>query len=288
LVFSVGPVGTTVTAVGHLYADVDPKLVDDLDRVRQGRQIHIDTDAGAAWEYVDLGDGPTTLFLHGMAGGYDIWFQQVLALGTHRRVLAVTYPPIPSLEPLAKQLMGLLDSIEVEKVSVVGSSLGGYIAQYLVANHPDRIERAVFANTFPPNEQLAREHSGRLRLAKVAPARVVMKQLSKSVDDAIVPAAGGSALVRAYLLEQAAGGMTKSQFLARFACVLDSFEAPDPDSKPLMLIEAKNDPLVSAELRRLLIEAYPGAETVSLDYVGHFPYLNEAERYNTLLEEFLG
>jgi pimeloyl-ACP methyl ester carboxylesterase len=55
-----------------------------------------------------------------------------------------------------------------------------------------------------------------------------------------------------------------------------------------MLIEAKNDPLVSAELRKLLIETYPGAEAVSLDDVGHFPYLNDAEKYNTLLEGLLG
>ena len=277
-----------VTVVGHLYDDVDPKLADGLDRIRQGRRVHIDTDAGAAWEYVDLGDGPATLFLHGMAGSYDIWFQQLLALGTHRRVLAVTYPPIPSLEPLTRQLMGLLDSVEVERVSVVGSSLGGYIAQYLVANHPDRIERAVFANTFPPNDQIALEHSGSFEAARAMSAGDLMSRLREDAAKRIVPAAGGSPLVRAYLLDQSNGRMSKDQFIARYACVLDSFDAPDPTSKPLMLIEAKNDPLVSAGLKKLLTETYPGAEMVSLDDVGHFPYLNEAEKYNTLLEGFLG
>jgi maspardin len=273
--------------VTRLYADVDTEQVDDLERVRQLHRVRRDSATGLAWEYVDVGDGPTILFLHGMAGGYDIWFQQVLALSSRRRVLAVTYPPIGSLEELTRQLIELLDSLEVETTSLVGSSLGGYIAQYLVAQYPDRVERAVFANTFPPNDQFVREHSGRLRLAKVVPARVVMKQLRKNVDDAIVPAAGGSALVRAYLLEQAAGRMSKSQFVARFACVLDSFEPPASGDIPVMLVETANDPLVPEELRRMLIETYPEATSVSLDDTGHFPYLNTPESYNALLEEFL-
>ncbi len=70
--------------------------------------------------------------------------------------------------------------------------------------------------------------------------------------------------------------------------MLDSFKAPDPTAKSLMLIETTNDPLVSPELRKLLIETYPGAQSVSVGDTGHFPYLNDAERYNTLLEEFLG
>jgi len=274
--------------VTHLYADVDTEQVDDLERVRQLHRVRRGSATGLAWEYVDVGDGPSILFLHGMAGGYDIWFQQLLALSNRRRVLAVTYPPIGSLEELTSQLIELLDSLEVETTSLVGSSLGGYIAQYLVAQYPDRVERAVFANTFPPNDQLVREHSGRLRLAKLAPARVVMKQLRKNVDDAIVPAAGGSALVRAYLLEQAAGRMSKSQFVARFACVLDSFEPPVPGNIPVMLVETANDPLVPADLRQMLIETYPEAALVSLDDTGHFPYLNAPELYNALLEEFLG
>lgn len=276
-----------VTSVENLYANVEPEQVDDLNRIRELRQIHIDTDAGTAWDYVDLGNGPVTLFLHGMAGGYDIWFQQLLALSTHKRVLAVTYPPISSLAPLTSQLMRLLDSVGVERVSVVGSSLGGYVAQYLVANHPDRIERAVFANTFPPNEQIARDHSEAFEAARAMSDADLMSRLRENADQTIVPAAGGSPLVRAYLRDQSNGRMSKDQFITRYACVLDSFEAPGSTAKPLMLIEATNDPLVSAELRRLLIETYPGTEMVSLDDVGHFPYLNDAENYNVLLEEFL-
>ena len=269
------------------YSEVDPDLAAGLERIREMGLEHIDRTTGTVWEYVDLGKGPTALFLHGMAGGYDIWFRQILAMRDHRRVLAVTYPPISNLEELTRQLIGLLDSLEIATVDVVGSSLGGYIAQYLVANYPDRIVRAVFANTFPPNTQIAREHAEPFEAAKTMPAEDVMSRLRENADANIVPAAGGSPLVRAYLLDQAAGRMSKAQFVARYACVLDTFEPPDPRAKPLMLIEATNDPLVSPVLRELLTKTYPEAKKMSLGDVGHFPYLNEGARYTLLIQVFL-
>jgi pimeloyl-ACP methyl ester carboxylesterase len=267
-------------------SEVDPDLAADLERIRDRGVEHVDQTTGTVWEYFDLGEGPPTLFLHGMAGGYDIWFRQLLAMSEHRRVVAVTYPPISTMEELTGQLMGLLDSLEIATTDVVGSSLGGHVAQYLVANYPDRIVRAVFANTFPPNSQIAREHAELFAAVKAMPSEDVMSRLRENADANIVPAAGGSPIVRAYLLGQAAGRMSKAQFVARYACVLDTFDPPDPSAKPLMLIEATNDPLVSPVLRELLTETYPKAQMASLGDVGHFPYLNEGPRYTALLEEF--
>ena len=275
------------TNVERRYRDVGPDLVADLERIRDLGVEHTDPATGTVWEYVDLGKGPTTLFLHGMAGSYDIWFRQLLAMRDHQRVVAVTYPAISNLKELTRQLMGLLDSLEIATVDVVGSSLGGYIAQYLVANYPQHIIRAVFANTFPPNTQIAREHAQPFQAVKAMPADDVMARLRENADENIVPAAGRSPLVRAYLLDQAAGRMSKTQFIARYACVLDTFDPPDAGAKPLMLIEATNDPLVSPVLRELLKKTYPQAKKTSLGDVGHFPYLNKGPKYTALLEEFL-
>lgn len=269
------------------YSNVDPELVAGLERIRALGLEHKDPTTGTVWEYIDLGQGPTVLFLHGMAGGFDIWFRQLLAISNHRRVVAVTYPPISTLEELTRQLMGLLDSLEIATTDVVGSSLGGYVAQYLVANHPEQIVQAVLANTFPPNTQIALEHAEPFEAVRAMPAEDVMSRLRENVDANIVPAAGGSPLVEAYLLDQAAGRMSKPQFVARYACVLDTFEPPDTTAKPLMLVEATNDPLVSPILRELLKKTYPNAQMVSLGEVGHFPYLNEGAKYTALLEDFL-
>lgn len=265
------------------YDDVDPGLVCQLAEVRRRVQTRRDPATGLVWEYVVWGEGPTVVFLHGMAGGYDIWFRQLLAIGETCRVVSVTYPPLRRLRPLADQLLDLIADVAEGPLVVVGSSLGGYLAQFLVASAPERICGAVFGNTFPPNDVLRDRSRWRIRLARVLPSRVLVAAYRRNVDRAIVPAAGGSELVRAYLHET--GRITKGVFLARYECVVDQFEVSRSVDVPLLVIQARNDPLVPEPLRESMAEVYPGAEVVDLGDVGHFPYLNDADRYSRLVAE---
>lgn len=52
-----------------------------------------------------------------------------------------------TIERLGLDLLALLDQLSLAKVRICGLSLGGVIALWLAINHPERIERAVFANT---------------------------------------------------------------------------------------------------------------------------------------------
>lgn len=143
----------------ELYAKVDSDTIASLQSFRAAhppRTMDVD---GVKWEYASFGQGAETiLFLHGMTGAYDIWWQQMEALQADYRVISVTYPPLDSLEELSTGVLGILDAEGVEAANVVGTSLGGYLTQYLVANHPDRVLRAVFSNTFPPNDLIAEKN----------------------------------------------------------------------------------------------------------------------------------
>ncbi|HEC24062.1 MAG TPA: alpha/beta hydrolase, partial [Chloroflexi bacterium] len=269
----------------------DPQTVESLRAFRETyppRQIEVD---GVTWEYVALGQGEEAiLFLHGMSGAYDIWWQVMEALQDRYRVISVTYPAVDTLEGLSRGVLAILDEEGVDRVTVVGSSLGGYLAQYLVATHPERIERAVFANTFPPNDLIIERTRTIGKLLPFLPEWLVMRTLRSSILNDVYPAASGNAeLVRAYLLEQAYGAMSKAQFVARYRCVVEPFTPPDVEALgiPVLIIEASNDPLVEEALRDQLRETYPTATVYQLEGVGHFPYLNEPEKYLRGLEDFL-
>jgi len=274
----------------ELFSRVDEETVQSLQNFRQEvpvKQLDVN---GRPWEYVVVGEGPETiLFLHGMTGASDIWWQQINALSPDYQVIALTYPPAAGLEAMANGVIAILDEEQVDEANVVGSSLGGYLTQYLVANYPERVKRAVFANTFPPNDIIAEKNKTVGSLLPFLPEWVVMGVLEKSTEENIYPAAANSELVRAYMLEQANGRMSKAQFLARFQSVIDPFTPPDPeqDGIPVMIIEADNDPLVEPVLREMLKETYPTAVVQTLHNVGHFPYLNEPEMYTDLLLEFI-
>ena len=83
--------------------------------------------------------------------------------------------------------------------------------------------------------------------------------------------------------------MNKSQVVARYRCVIDSFVPADIQSSgiPVLIIEADNDPLLEERLREMLKTTYPSAEIKTLHGAGHFPYLNRADEYTKILGEFL-
>jgi maspardin len=246
--------------------------------------------AGHDWTYLVLGSGPKTiLFLHGMTGGYDFWWQQIMAFGSTYQVISVTYPPIDNLADLGKGIVAILDKEHIDKTVVVGSSLGGYLTQYLLATYPQRVEKAVLGNTFPQNDTYEQQNKARVIMATLLPEWAVMGALRKNLQEKVIPASENNPLARAMLLENGYGRMSKAQFLARYYCVIDKFKPVDNQaaSIPLLIFESDNDPLILPELRTKLKQLYPTAQVHTFHQKGHFPYLNDPAEYNAVLREFL-
>lgn len=242
------------------------------------------------WEYLATGQSQETiLFLHGMTGAYDIWWQQISALQERYRIFSVTYPAIHTLAGLTRGILTILEREHITQVNLAGTSLGGYLAQYFLAQYPNLIKRVCFGNTFPPNDLFARQNRWIGMALPFLPESVVLSSVRKNIVDSIYPAANQSELVLAFLLELLKDRMSKAQFVARYHCVIELFSTPSLQSLgiPAMIIEADNDPLVTEVLREQLKTTYPSATVRTLHHVGHFAYLNEAPTYNRLIEEWL-
>jgi pimeloyl-ACP methyl ester carboxylesterase len=274
----------------RIYARVDPAISRSLQAFRRDQPLKQISACGETWDYVSFGQGAqTVLFLHGMAGAYDIWWQVLEKIADQYRIISITYPPVKCLASLAQGILAILAEEGMGKANIVGSSLGGYLAQYLVARHPERISRAVFANTFPPNDVIAGNTKVAGKLLPYVPSRLLMFGLRQNTEKRLYPASGHSEVLRAFLLEQYSGAMSKVQFLARYHCVVDCFVAPNPQvlGIPVLILEADNDPLVDISLREMLKETYPSAAVHSLGAVGHFAYLNAPDTYAGILRGFL-
>ncbi len=272
----------------ELYKGSDNNVVAGLDSIRALPSKSISNE-GRQWNYLSTGDGKESiLFLHGMAGGYDIWWQQINALKSEYRVITLTYPPANSLHEMGEAVIKILDAENIGATNVLGSSLGGYFTQYLKTTYPNRFKKAVFANTFPPNDIYKEKNETMATLARYLPDWAVMIAFRGNLREKVLPASENSLLAEAYLLEQSYGGMSKQQFLARYNCVVDQF-IPAIEltaSDDILIIESDNDPLIFPELRQKLKELYPSAQVFTFHNKGHFPYLNETEQYNTLIAEF--
>ncbi|HIP49126.1 MAG TPA: alpha/beta hydrolase [Lutibacter sp.] len=242
------------------------------------------------WTYYSGGQGAKTiLFLHGMGGSYDLWWQQIQELEKDHKVISYSLPEsIYNLEDTSNGIQAILEKEKVGTFIAIGTSMGGYISQYLVSTMPERIEKVVFGNTFPPNDIIINANKGKAKVIPYLPELVLLKLSDKKLHKELIPAANNSELLKAFLPSIP---FSKKQFMNRYAVVIDRFEI-DPSkpmlkSIPKLIIESNNDPLVQKELRTALIKLYPEAETYTFNKAGHFPYINEAKLYNEVLNSFL-
>ncbi len=115
---------------------------------------------GVAIAYLDEGEGPPTLLIHGFASNHRVnwvstsWIADLVAAG--RRVIAPDnrghgesgkpYDPEAYRTPvMAEDARRLLDHLGIEKADVIGYSMGARIAAFLALAHPERVRSAVFS-----------------------------------------------------------------------------------------------------------------------------------------------
>jgi pimeloyl-ACP methyl ester carboxylesterase len=106
-------------------------------------------------QYLRGGRGEPLLYLHGMGGGGK-WESYHMALGNDSLTYAPMLPGwqegtppagISSVRDYAALMVAFLDAVEPERVTVVGHSIGGWIAQSLAVAHPRRVSRLVLVDT---------------------------------------------------------------------------------------------------------------------------------------------
>lgn len=101
-------------------------------------------------------DAPTIVMVNSLGTNLRMWDLQVAHFSRTLRVVRYDcrghggsdVPAEPyTIEQLGLDLLALLDTLQIERAHVCGLSLGGMIALWFAARYPDRLARAVFANT---------------------------------------------------------------------------------------------------------------------------------------------
>lgn len=115
---------------------------------------------GVHFNVEQTGDGPPLMLLHGFTGSCDTWSTFVSSLGRHFRMIAVDLPghglsDIPAdprrfrMDRASHDLLALLDWLGLDRISLLGYSMGGRLALHLALAAPDRIRALVLESTSP-------------------------------------------------------------------------------------------------------------------------------------------
>jgi pimeloyl-ACP methyl ester carboxylesterase len=111
------------------------------------------TTNGIRLHYLDYpGDGPTIVLAPGLAANAHFYGSLISHLVPRLHVIAVDLrgrgdsdkPESGySMEEHAADILGMLDTLEIDQVVMSGHSFGGLLTYYLAANHPDRVSQAI-------------------------------------------------------------------------------------------------------------------------------------------------
>jgi pimeloyl-ACP methyl ester carboxylesterase len=106
--------------------------------------------------YVDTGQGPPAVFLHGVFLNADLWHHQLIALSDIRRCIAIDLlahgasgcpdPQLLDLECQVDMVAEVLDALSLGAVDIVANDSGGAIAQLMAARTPDRLRTMTLTN----------------------------------------------------------------------------------------------------------------------------------------------
>ena len=124
---------------------------------------------GVAHEFVNAGglrthvatagDGPPVVLLHGWPQHWYEWRDVIPLLAPHARVICPDlrgfgWTDVPKRgyekDQLKRDVLALLDALELERVTFAGHDWGGFVGFLLALEHPERIESFLALNVLPP------------------------------------------------------------------------------------------------------------------------------------------
>jgi 2-hydroxy-6-oxonona-2,4-dienedioate hydrolase len=251
---------------------------------------------GVKIHYIEAGSGPALVLLHGLGGNYTNWAFNIAALSQKYRVIVPDQIGFgksdkPVINYRVATYVDFLDAflkeLKVERASLVGNSLGGWIAAAYTLSHPEKVENLVlvdaagyaFAKDFDTNQLFKLNPSTREGMKELSARVFYNKQLFLS--DAFIDAsmtgrinAGDGYTIRS---------ITES--IIRGEDFLDN--RLSAIKRPTLIIWGREDGLLPLSDGERFQKEIAGSQLVVFDQCGHVPQVEKAMEFNTALLKFL-
>ena len=264
----------------------------------EAHRRHATTKSGPI-SYLDIGEGRTAVFLHGIVTSGLLWRRTLAATASeHRRCIAVDLPghgdtpPAPahadvSLAGLAERVIELCDHLNLDRFDLVSNDTGGAIAQIVAARLGDRLSSLTFTNcdtdgntpptVFKPVMLAARP----ALLARIGPSVVANRRLMRGIFSVGYrhPGRLPDSIIDAYC-RPVLGTVESCHAFARLLASVtnDDLAAVAPQlarlTVPTQIIWGRTDLLFSLKWAKRLAALIPGTTEIKVIEGGartHFP-----------------
>ncbi|MDP2599565.1 MAG: alpha/beta hydrolase [Deltaproteobacteria bacterium] len=246
--------------------------------------------------YVKRGKGFPIILIPGMGASHQEWFQQFPTLSKHCQVISLdnagsgksVHPDCEiSIEQMAEDVHRLMQHLKLEKVALVGSSMGGLIAQHCLEKWPEKISGLVLSATFGHVDQhimqilgplLRSRQSTKVRIHNVLPLMLSAQFIKEH-----------PAIVRHYAQKAEKFAAPREVLQKQVRAVLNF--TPHPIRRthtiPIMIFAGSEDPITPPKMAHELQKRYPQATLHIFEGAKHLLHVERAKEFNEMVQYFI-
>ena len=259
--------------------------------------------------FIEKGEGPPLILLHGMGGSLEWWEYNLDALSQKCRVIAFDFPgfgysSLPDsrfrLDSVPDFMASLLNAFQLTRASLIGNSMGGLFALVTAAKMPDRIEKLILVNNagfgpklsfllrlgtvFPLGElalSIRNHHTARFFLSRLFndPKKIPYHLIPKVLD------IYNPSQMRKFCLRLLRSGVNIKGLKEKIW--IQVLESAASLSQKTLIVWGADDKVVPVDQAQVGKELIKSSRLHVFEKCGHLPQVERAEEFNRLVCEFL-
>jgi 2-hydroxy-6-oxonona-2,4-dienedioate hydrolase len=258
---------------------------------------------GIRTRVLEAGSGPALVMIHGTGGHLEAYARNVRSLAEHFHVVLYDMvghgysdkPDVPyTIDILSDHLIGVMDALNINHTHLSGESLGGWVAAWTAAHHPQRIDRIVLntpGNITNKPEVMATVRDSSLKAVRDASTESVRARVAwlfydkQQVTDELVA-------LRLQIYSQPGFEQAMRNIVA-----VQDWEYREPYAwspqwcgrieAPTLLLWTDHDPTGTVEEAELLRSWIPDARIELIEDAGHWPQWEKPDDFHRAHVRFL-
>jgi pimeloyl-ACP methyl ester carboxylesterase len=255
--------------------------------------------------YEIQGTGHPLVLIAGIS--YSHWMWQRMAPDLAQRYQVVLFdnrgvgeteaPPGPySAQMMADDTAGLLEALDIPKAAIMGHSMGGFIAQALVLEHPERVDRLILSATnFGGPNHIPVSPEAMAVLSDVSGDPLERFKRGLEVSTAPGFAEAHPQIIEQWLAYRSENPIDPMAYQAQLAVGLGLLSAEASFEKklthvqaPTLILFGEHDKVVPVGNAELLHQQIPNSQIKILPNAGHFFPIEKPHAATEAIVEFLG
>jgi len=274
-----------------------------IQKFAKGKFVTVD---GKKVHYVEAGNGPPIILIHGFLYHTVMWKKNIDALAEKFKVYAIDLwgwgyserlkEKEYSFERYGKQIVGFMDALNIKKATLAGQSMGGGISVYVAAHYPERVDRLILVDpaVIPyPMTTIGKIYQFPFigEFMNAIPGDALMKNNIKTIwfyDK--------NKVTEEYCKEVLQPLCIKGSYAGTMFILRNVLKEPYVESEanllakmsiPTLIIHGREDKAIPLHRSKRLNDFWKGSKLVIFDKAGHSPHEEYPEKFNKLAIEFL-